>query len=301
LWVDSETNLMWIGDVGETTREEISVGSGNQHYGYPFREGTENYEGDTGRGADGSIQNMHCMTMSPGRECTGPVYDYARTNTTNCVIGGLIPSGCGWDNAFGGSTYYLFADHGAGWVRALTVSADRRGIMGTTAMDFGTFQGSQPRSFRMGPDDSMYLVVNSGVYKFTPNDRTGAECMGGTGGMGGMAGMAGMGGGASGSSGEGGSTTGGSSSGGSSGAATTGGQGGSNATGGSGVTGGMGVTGGAGNAGGAAGAGTAGGGGSDDDDGGCGCRTTGHAARPFALALLGLGLAFAFGRRRARR
>ena len=41
LWVDPETGLLWMGDVGEVTQEEISVGGGDQHYGYPFVEGTQ--------------------------------------------------------------------------------------------------------------------------------------------------------------------------------------------------------------------------------------------------------------------
>ena len=55
-WIDPVTELLWIGDVGETTREEISVGTGNQHYGYPFNEGTT---------AWGDVDAAICSTLTP--------------------------------------------------------------------------------------------------------------------------------------------------------------------------------------------------------------------------------------------
>src|SRR6185503_3053076 len=87
-WIDPHTDLMWIGDVGEVTREEISVGTGNQHYGYPFNEGTTMY---------GQLAGKDCTTgFVPARECTPPVHDYGHSAGANCVIGGIIPEGCGW-------------------------------------------------------------------------------------------------------------------------------------------------------------------------------------------------------------
>ena len=271
-WIDPHTDLMWIGDVGEVTAEEISVGRGNQHYGYPFNEGTREY---------GQLAGKDCTTgFAPARECTPPVYDYGHDDGANCVIGGLIPEGCGWTNAFDGKLYYLFADHGANWVRALEVKPDRSGIVSTTAVNFGTF-GNGPASFRQGPDGAFYLVHDGAgaVYRFSPTAASGPDCTGGTGG-GGAGGMS-SGGGSGGSAPSGGGTTGGA--GGSSGTGTSGSAGSS-------------VTGGA-----SGSAGSGDGGGKDSkDDGGCGCRVGGRSAAPFAFALLGLGAAVALGRRRKR-
>lgn len=271
LWIDPHTDLMWIGDVGETTREEISVGSGNQHYGYPFFEGTEDWS-MTNQGAL-RLQKTCNEEFAPSRACLAPVHDYDRSGGANCVIGGLIPEGCGWTNAFGGTLYYLFGDHGAGWIRALEVQANRMGVVSSTPIDFGDF--SAMSSFRMGPDGALYVTFDTmgAVFRFVPTNLTGSDCTGGTGGMGGGGGMA----------------TGGS--------GVTGGGG--SATGGAMATGGSGVTGGSGGA--AAGAGGGGGGSGSDDDGGCGCRTAGRAASPVALALLALGAAVAFGRRLKRK
>jgi MYXO-CTERM domain-containing protein len=287
LWIDPQTDLMWIGDVGEQTREEISVGSGNQHYGYPFFEGTE----DWSMGGGGLRLEKTCdEEFLPSRECVVPVHDYdSGGNGANCVIGGLIPEGCGWTNAFGGNLYYLFGDHGAGWIRALQVRPDRMGVMSSTPLDFGDFDAMS--SFRMGPDGAMYVTFDTmgAVFRFAPTMQTGTDCMGGTGGMGGSGG-----GGAAGMPSGGSGGTGGAS-GGSGGRGMTGGASGANATGGAGVTGGAGGT-----AAGAGGAGGANGDGGSDDEGGCGCRTAGRAASPVALALLALGVAVGFWRRRKR-
>ena len=288
LWIDPQTGLMWIGDVGETNREEISVGSGNAHYGYPFHEGTMDWslnEDDELR-----LEKDCDQAFVPSRACTPPVHDYARSGGANCVIGGLIPSGCGWTEALGGMPLYLFGDHGAGWIRALQVRPDRMGVVSATATDFGDF--SPMSSFRMGPDGSMYVTFDTMDYvaRFTPTNQTGPDCMGGGGGgAGGMGGSAGAGTGGAGN--------------GNGGVAGSGVTGGTNTSGGTTTSGGTGMNGGtAGNAGGAGGAPGAGsGGGGSDDEGGCGCRMVGGPARSAALALLGLGVLFAFGRRRTRR
>ena len=90
-WVDARTTLMWIGDVGEITQEEISVGSADRHYGYPFVEGSMVW---------GDVQGMNCATLTPSRICTGPVYSYPHSQG-QAVTGGLIPEGCGWTGVFG--------------------------------------------------------------------------------------------------------------------------------------------------------------------------------------------------------
>ena len=155
IWVDPATGLLWIGDVGEVTQEEISVGQGNQHYGYPFEEGTRVW---------GNVDTKNCITLNPSRPCTPPVYSYPRS-LGRAVTGGLIPDAC-WSTTFNG-TYYMFADSSQSWIKALPVNGGRTGVSSTTPIDFGTFANT-PVSFRMGPDRSLYVVFNSGVvYRFT--------------------------------------------------------------------------------------------------------------------------------------
>lgn len=276
-WIDPHTDLMWIGDVGETTREEISVGTGDQHYGYPFFEGTQDWSmsgGELRLGIDCSDG------FAPGRPCLAPVYDYDHDGAAASVTGGLIPEGCGWTDAFDGKLYYLFADYNLNWVHALEVKPDRSGVVSAEAIEVGSFNGA-PVSMRQGPDEAVYVVFYSGgaVYRFAPAERTGPDCRGGSGGSGGMGGSAGT------------------ANGGSAGAPA----GGSGGAGGGGA--------GKGGSGGESGSGTSGmsgSGGSDgaEDDGGCGCRmpgaraTLGYAGASLATLLLSGGALF---RRRRRR
>jgi MYXO-CTERM domain-containing protein len=335
-WVDEHTGLFWIADVGELDAEEVSIGRGNEHYGYPFWEGRRDWSTgqpsvDLGKSCD--------EEFAPSRPCTPAVYDYDHSGANqSSIIGGLIPEGCGWTDALEGSLYYFFADFNRNFIKALEVEPDRSGIVSDTAVDVGTFQGG-PASFRQGPDGGLYVVMNGAgaVYRFTPKVLMGEDCMdtgaGGTGGMGGMsgasgsagsdAGTAGSAGGGAGGQNSGGmpgggmsgsATSGGAGSGGSAGTATSGsgGAGGASAgttstTGGTGAASG---TGGSGNVGGAmagtAGTATGAGGstGGDDapaDDGGCGCRIAGTGNGTLASAIALAGLAFAFARRGFRR
>jgi hypothetical protein len=335
-WVDHHTGLFWIADVGELDREEISIGGGNQHYGYPFHEGFRDWsEGDPSVDLGKSCDEG----FLPSRPCTEPVYDYDHSGANqSSIIGGLIPEGCGWTNALDNTLYYIFADYNRNFFRALEVNPDRTGIASMTADNFGSFTGG-PASFRQGPDGGLYVVMNGAgaVYRFIPKMLTGDDCTdpgtGGTGGMGGASGAAGSagagdGGMAGASAGAGGAASGGMAGGGAAGAATGGagnggGSSGSGTTGGAGATGGQagtqgqagsasggtagmsagGSSGSGGLAAGTTGTGAAGTGGDDApaDDGGCGCRIAGRGNGALASALALAGLVFAFARRGKRR
>ncbi|HEX6274814.1 MAG TPA: PQQ-dependent sugar dehydrogenase [Polyangiaceae bacterium] len=321
-WVDPMSGRLWVGDVGETTREEISVGTGDSHFGYPFFEGNQDWSMS---GGSLRLQKTCNMSFEPSRPCTAAVHDYDNNTVGNCVIGGLIPDGCGWQTALGG-TLYLFADNGPGWIRALTVTNRMMGTASSTATTVGTFANTGPASIRMGPDESLYVVMNRGnsVYRFTPRDRTGCAGMGGMGGAGGIgaggrggsSGSGGMSGGIGGQGATAGVGTSGSGTGGASG-----GQGGTSDSGGSsaggaagaGVSGSGQTTGGApsGGAGGSGGApvgggpgagvgatGTSGTSGDDGGDGGCGCRVSSASGAGYLALALGLLAAFVLRVRR---
>lgn len=70
LWVDAATGLMWVGDVGESAQEEISIGAGDRHYGYPFVEGTRVW---------GDVDGKNCVSLVPSRPCSAPAFSYPRT------------------------------------------------------------------------------------------------------------------------------------------------------------------------------------------------------------------------------
>jgi MYXO-CTERM domain-containing protein len=330
-WVDRHTGRMWIGDVGEVTREEISVslppaGYTGQHFGYPFREGTLDWNMN-----GGSLSDHDCDTaFEPARPCTDPVTDYTH-DIGACVIGGLIPEGCGWENAFGGTLYYWFADYSYSWWRALAVKPDRSGVISGTPVDVGNFAATGPAAIRQGPGGAIYVVNNSSgsVFELKPKDQTGSDCvsMAGSGGTGGTAGSGSAAGGAAGSesageSGASGAGTGGNANGGSTNGGSTNGTGGSRGGhGGSSPVAGAGgeSEAGAPNTGGTSGGGHSTGGSSghaaggssganaesngtppSKDDSGCGCRTVSTPNDTGAAILVALGLAGATVRRRRR-
>ena len=328
-WIDPMTSRMWIGDVGETTKEEVSVGSPidgtgagakGEHFGWPFAEGTTKYTQ--------SFPAASCMDVKPARDCVPPVYDYGHGMNNNCVIGGLIPDGCGWKAPW--NARYLFGDNGSGRIWYLDVNADRSGVTSTTTKDFASSQGVG--SFRMGANGTLYIAEVSGgvVDKITPKGLDPAMCGGSSGGTGGM-GAGGAAAGSTSSGGVAGGSSGGISNGGNAGSAPTGGRTGTSGGGGVPASGGSG-TGGAPTGGSSAakggtgpamgGTSTAGttasggstatagngaanaagsGGSSGDDKSGCGCRVGGDAPSSTSLmALSGLLGLMAFRRRRSR-
>jgi hypothetical protein len=239
----------------------------------------------------------------------------------------LIPDGCGWNTALGGMPMYLFADFSSDWIHGLAVSNRAMGQASSTATNLGTFNNAGPVSFRMGPDESMYVVMNAGnaVYRFTPTDRTGCA-MGGMGGMGG-AGPAGAGGAPAGAGGVNTSGAGGAAVAGNGGAVAAGQGGVPGGTGAGGVNAGTGMTSGtSGTAtGGVSGTATGGaapnggtppmggapsggvaptsgtGGGGSDDPGGCGCRAAKGGGVAYLVLAGGLALALGARLRRGRR
>jgi glucose/arabinose dehydrogenase len=191
-WIDPRTSRLWIGDVGESTREEISVGSPiddagagalGEHFGWPFAEGTKKFST-----SEQSFQPSNsCMGVTPSRACVPPVYDYGHTGGNSCVIGGLIPDGCGWAEPW--TSRYLFGDNSSGRIWYLEVNATRDGLTSATAVDFASSQGVG--SFRMGNLGTLYVAEVSGgvVSKVIPKGLDITQCTPvGSGGTGGGAG-----------------------------------------------------------------------------------------------------------------
>ena len=68
-WIDPETDLLWIGDVGEAAEEEITVGGKGANHGWPFYEGKTRYPAPLGGLSD-------CKQMTPSTDCTAPQEAY---------------------------------------------------------------------------------------------------------------------------------------------------------------------------------------------------------------------------------
>ena len=86
---DRETGQMWIADVGQNEREEISVGAPGANFGWPCREASADYDGCNG-------------------DFTDPVFEYGH-NVGISVTGGYVYRGCRLPDLQG---QYFFSDFG---------------------------------------------------------------------------------------------------------------------------------------------------------------------------------------------
>jgi glucose/arabinose dehydrogenase len=171
-WIDPTTDLLWIADVGEKVREEISIGGKGTHFGYPFEEGSVPYGGlayDTFGG---------CKGMVPSTACTRPGFEYPnKQGDDSCVIGGFILDHCAWPAAY--RNRYLFGDFVSGRIWTMEVTPDRRGLLPNTRRQLATFRTLN--GFRMGPDGAVYVMAfdATAIYRITPRERP-ADCRDGS-------------------------------------------------------------------------------------------------------------------------
>jgi MYXO-CTERM domain-containing protein len=151
LWVDKATGKVWVGDVGEATREEIDVVQKGMHHGYPFREGGKDW-------AQNFAPEGECMGVTPATECVAPVFDYDRTGKDSSVIGGRILDGCDWPAAW--KSRYLFGDYNQNKLWTLDVNATRDGVVAKSQKDFATTD--KLTAMRMGTDNALYILEEGG-------------------------------------------------------------------------------------------------------------------------------------------
>lgn len=153
IWADPMTGKLWVGDVGESALEEISVVEKGKHYGYPFEEGSKKYtKAQQAFQPDGT-----CMGMSPPSACVPPITDYTTKggpDNAGAVIGGRILDGCGWPTAW--KSRYIFGDHEQGKVWSIDLNATRDGMVAGSKKDFATTNGVT--AMRMGTDNALYIV-----------------------------------------------------------------------------------------------------------------------------------------------
>ncbi len=152
IWVDKTTGKVWVGDVGEVTREEIAVVQKGEHHGYPFREGTKDW-------MQGYAPAGQCMGMTPASECIAPVFEYERGGDQASVIGGRILDGCDWPAAW--KSRYIFGDYNRGKIWTVDVNGTRDGVVANSQKDFATSNGLT--AMRMGTDNALYFLEEGGT------------------------------------------------------------------------------------------------------------------------------------------
>jgi MYXO-CTERM domain-containing protein len=154
------TGRLWVADVGERTREEISIVEKNKHYGWPWREGTFGWPA------------TKCTETVPNvGNCADPVHELERT-VSQSITGGAIVDSCDWPTSFRG--LYFFGDNANGKLWTIQPTPARDGVVMGSRKDFGSVNG--PLSIRPGPDGALYVASIAGrLIKFEPKTKVMCE------------------------------------------------------------------------------------------------------------------------------
>ena len=111
---DSVTGDLWIGDVGQFTREEVNFqpasSAGGENYGWRCREGL--FENPNFSGCTNSLPPV-----------VDPIFDYARSGGNCSIIGGYVYNGCAIPELVG---QYVYADYCVGTVFAFNPDTGAR-------------------------------------------------------------------------------------------------------------------------------------------------------------------------------
>jgi glucose/arabinose dehydrogenase len=159
---DPSTGLLWVGDVGEVTWEEVTIAEKGRHHGWPWREGAHGWPREK------------CREIVPDTgDCVDPVYECRHGAASGggdggcqSITGGAFLAGPRWPEAL--RDRYLFGDNVNGRLWTLSLDAERRAVLPGTRVEIGRLAGG-PVSLRTGPEGDVYAVVFAGqVVRISP-------------------------------------------------------------------------------------------------------------------------------------
>jgi glucose/arabinose dehydrogenase len=137
---------LWIGDVGQSTREEVdllSPGVAGRNMGWDCYEGTLN------------TINTYGGSYCNGKTFTAPISNYSHTNGRCAIVGGYVYTGTGQARIMGGM--YLYADYCSGEIWGLAHSGSHwpTALVGRDS--------SNITSFGEAPNGELYLLDAGGT------------------------------------------------------------------------------------------------------------------------------------------
>lgn len=152
--LDRPTGQIWLGDVGQSLREEINLVERGSNLQWPYREGNK----------DGAVVRPEVLE---GVE-QAPLFSYGR-GEGGCIIGGHVYRGSEHPSLFG---KYLFGDFNNGLVRTLDHTPGREPVV----EDIAKLGDRQLTSFGLDAQGEIYLLtigqtfLNGGIiYKLQRN------------------------------------------------------------------------------------------------------------------------------------
>ncbi len=143
---DRATGDLWIGDVGQNTREEIDFqlasSSGGENYGWRCYEANQAYNTSGCQGPSSYV---------------APIYSYANNPSTGCsVTGGTVYRGARYGNLWG---TYFFSDYCSNTLWYTTGDS----VNGFSFQTWNGFFGSNPSSFGRDVYGQVYIVNHGGT------------------------------------------------------------------------------------------------------------------------------------------
>uniref|UniRef100_UPI00105D1F40 PQQ-dependent sugar dehydrogenase n=1 Tax=Paraglaciecola marina TaxID=2500157 RepID=UPI00105D1F40 len=150
--LDSLTNELWVGDVGQSRWEEINKVVKGGNYGWPFYEANEDYACDS---------DTDCVVS----DLLFPEYDYNHSSVTFsegeeepeiegvAVIGGVVYRGSDIPSLYG---TYLFSDYSGGTLYGMSTGQDSDYQIETITSTSSSFY-----SYIEGPDSEVYILQGS--------------------------------------------------------------------------------------------------------------------------------------------
>ncbi len=155
---DRETGIMYIGEIGENTHEEINVVSKGKNYGWPV------FEGNIAGGSS------YCTTMYNGMPHEHPLVAFPRSDA-NAIIGGFVYRGSEMPDFYG---KYICADYGVGEeIWAVDITTGEYDFLTqfspTDIISFGEDHSGELYLLSQGDDVYLYrLTQNSGTFEEVP-------------------------------------------------------------------------------------------------------------------------------------
>jgi glucose/arabinose dehydrogenase len=149
---DAPTGLLYVGDVGQDTWEEVDIIKKGGNYGWNAREGAHDHE-----------------PLRPMPRTIDPIFEYNHDKTAASITGGYvyhgkkIPALAGW---------YVFGEYSQGRIYALKYENGKVTASGMLVdpkdpdRKGGLRNPSQPSSFGEDVDGELYMIDNNGpVYR----------------------------------------------------------------------------------------------------------------------------------------
>ena len=155
--LDPPTGRIWLGDVGDSAREEVDLIVKGGNYQWDYQEGL-NFAGPTAKPA-----------VLIGID-TPPIYDYPHQNGDSCVIGGYVYRGALHSDLWG---LYIFGDNYSGRIWSMAYDGTNApvvnylcnmppGVGYSGLSSFGLDQNNELYMCQMGPLGQIWKLARSG-------------------------------------------------------------------------------------------------------------------------------------------